>query len=750
MSFKNRQVVSALAFMCLLAGIGIVQAHAQQARWTQLMQQAQQLVAQGRSGAALPLAQQAVQAAQATWGAQDSHTALSLDTLGGIDADLNDYSGAESAFQQALAIDSKTLGASNIQTARVMADLGELYGSHGQYGAADQLFHAAIPVYGKEYGQAGERVADLVFKASDVLLSEAHSASSFADAKSKYDSATNGFLLAARVYLKAKGDSNAGLAHCYDRLAAIAEDGSGHAVAEKLHKHALEILEQVYGPDSMELVDSLEGLARVYKDQQQLAAAEPVYQRVLKIEQAHLSPDSPGLKDGEADLAALYYVWGKPAQADPYFQAYLGNLMNQFRANASTMSERERLIYFSAFRNDFPLFYSFVLKYHAQMPQLTGQMYDAVLNQKGLIAESAASMRAAVAASGDPQAVAMLDKLTSDKAQLAALVESMGANPTDHSGQIQQLGQEANTLEQTLMKRSAAMSQQKAQNAATWRDVQRALKPGDAAVEVVRFQYETGAAVTGQQIYAALIVTPLSKEPALVVLGAAKELEAAPMLAYRNNVARTRGFEEEAQPAAPGEQAGAVVNAGAAYAAFWKPLEPALIGARRVYVSPAGVLNTIPIGLMADSSGKMLMEKVQLETVNSTKDLLLPAHVAQARSALLVGNPKVRSDCGTAKVGDLRAARRRDWRGQRRAANCIGAKFRAASAGCIARRRFEGIESESAAGNASGSGHSQQTAQDGGMEGHRIHRRARAEGCGDTGAPTARGAYRHARVFLVG
>ena len=70
------------------------------------------------------------------------------------------------------------------------------------------------------------------------------------------------------------------------------------------------------------------------------------------------------------------------------------------------------------------MFFSFVAKYHEQMPELTGQMYDALLEEKGLIAASAASMRAAVVASGDPQALAMLDKLASDRAQVAALVES--------------------------------------------------------------------------------------------------------------------------------------------------------------------------------------------------------------------------------------------------------------------------------------------------------------------------------------
>ncbi len=630
----SRRILVPAGLVCALAA-AFIPANAQEARWTQLTQQVQQSMAQGNDGAALPLAQQAVQVAQATWGAQDAHVGLSLDTLGNIDINLGNYSAAEGAYRQALAVDSKALGAANIQTARTMAHLGDLYGSHGQFGRADQLFHDALPVYLKEYGQLDARVADLVFDAADVLLEEAHSAGSFSEAQSKYNAANQGFQLAAQVYLKAQGEWSVGLAHCYDRLAAIAEDGGGHAVAEKLHKRALEILEKAYGPDSVLLTDSLEGLARVYKDEQQLAQAEPMYVRVLKIEQAHSKPGNPGLRDAEADLAGLYYFGGKPAQAAPYFQAYLGNVMDEFRANAATMSERERLIYFATFHNAYPLFFSFVLKYHGQMPELTGQMYDALLQEKGLIAESAAAMRAAVAASGDQQAVAMLDKLASDKAQLAALSASTAGN---RGPQVAQLQQEANTLEQGLMRRSAAMVQQKAQNAATWRDVQKALKPGESAVELIRFQYETGVAVTGNLVYAALVVTPESKEPELIVLGEAKDLEAGPMLAYRDDVAQTRGFKAVATPAASG-QAGGVANTEAAYAAFWKPIEPALGGARRVYLSPDGVLDSIPIGLMADGNGKMVLEKYQLRIVNSTKDLLLPVHVAHLKSALLVGNP---------------------------------------------------------------------------------------------------------------
>ncbi len=551
-----------------------------------------------------------------------------LEDLGKLYAFETRYSDADRALQQALTVDMKSLGQQNLQTAHAMVNLAELHGEHGDYGTADQFFYKAIPVYAKVLGQNDERVANLLFNAASNLLAE-----------QKPEEARKGFGAAAAIYQKVDGESSRGYARCLDSLAAIAESGRGHDLAEKLHKQALAIYENLDGPDSLDVSDCLEGLARIYKDEQKFSDAEPLNQRQLKIEQAHSGPNNPRVGDAEADLAALYYAWGKPAQAQPYFQMYLKNLMDQFRANAATMSERDRLIFFATFRNAFPLFFSFVLKFHGQVPELTGKMYDALLEEKGLIASSAASMRAAVEASGDPQAVQMLDNLASDKAQVAALTESPVGDPANFRAQLNKVAIEANTLEGELLKRSAAMSRQKAQNAVTWQDVQRALKPGEAAVEVVRFQLNTGITPTADMVYVALVVTPDSKQPLLVALGLAEDLEAAPMMAYRDNVGRTRGFEQEETPGTPGHQ-GNVANTSAAYAAFWKPLEPALGAVKRVYVSPNGVLDTIPMGLMADSNGKLLMEKIQLRIVNSTKDLLLPPQVVAKKSALLVGNPK--------------------------------------------------------------------------------------------------------------
>ena len=59
-----------------------------------------------------------------------------------------------------------------------------------------------------------------------------------------------------------------------------------------------------------------------------------------------------------------------------------------------------------------------------------------------------------------------------------------------------------------------------------------------------------------------------------------------------------------------------------AYALIWKPLEKALAGMTRVYVSPDGVLNQIPLGIIPAPDGKLQMEKYDLRLLSSTRDIL--------------------------------------------------------------------------------------------------------------------------------
>jgi CHAT domain-containing protein/Tfp pilus assembly protein PilF len=554
--------------------------------------------------------------------------ALILDNLASAYAGEGRYSDAEKLYRTAIAIREKKLGPMHPSLALTMINLADLYSTHGRWGEAEALYRNAMTIYLKAYGQQDIRVADLLRTAGSLMIDEG-----------KLADAERVLMGAVAISEKAKGPNDPAVALNLNLLAETLEYQGQHANAETLYKRAVDIGEKALPPNSSDLADYRMGLAWVYENEGKFADAEPLFRQGITTLQANLGANSPHLGETQMSLAVFYYAWDKPDLAEPYFEKRLGNLMAQFRANAATMSEKDRLIFLATTPGAFPLFYSFVLKYHDRDPALAGKMYDALLQEKGFIAESAAALRAGIEASGDKEALAMLDNLAAEKTQLAALVESTVGDPADRRAQIAQLEQQANQLEQELARRSSAVSEQKTFAVVTWRDVQKGLKPGEAAVEIARFQLHDGKSFRDNQLYVALVVKPDSKNPDLIFLGDSRELETAPMSAYRAEVAQTRGLTAEAAPGAPGTDAGAG-NTSAAYNGFWKPLEPALAGVKRVYVSPDGVLNQIPFGLFTDSAGKLIIEKYELRYVNSTKDLLRQRRSAQTRSAVLVGNPR--------------------------------------------------------------------------------------------------------------
>jgi CHAT domain-containing protein/Tfp pilus assembly protein PilF len=582
--------------------------------------------AQGRYPEAEPLLRRSLAILTKVLGPDHPEVATDMNNLGALYAAEGRYAEADSFYRRALEIREKKFGQVHPLVALSLANLALLDKSQGRWGEAETLYRQAMTIDLKTLGQEHPRVAILLNNMATMYIEEGK----FAEA----DQLLRGALA---INEKAYGPNHPAVAQGLNNLAEVYREEGKLADAEPLYQRSLAIDEKALGPNHPNVGDHLIGLASTYQEEGKYAQAEPLFQRAATIYEGTYGPDHPKTGEVDMDLAVFYYGWEKPAQAAPYFDKRLGNLIDQFKSNATYMSERDRLTFLGTVPGAFPLFFSFALKYHDRDPALAGKVYDVLLQEKGFIAASSASMRAKILASGDKDSLALLDKLTAKKTQLAALVVSTQGDPADRRKQIGQLAQETNQIEQDMVKRSSALAEQKTLSAVTWRDVQKTLKPGDAAVELTRFQFHNGKSFTNTFYYIALVVTPESKNPEFIVLGEAQKLESAPMAGYRVNVALTRGVSAEPEP---GDAVTPAANTSAAYEAFWKPLEPALGGVKRVYVSPDGVLNQVPIGLLADSSGKLLIEKYEVRTVNSTKDLLRPRRAAAAKSAVLLGNPK--------------------------------------------------------------------------------------------------------------
>ena len=656
-------------------------------------------MAQGKYAEAEPLYKRSLAIREKLLGPDHSHVAILLNNLAELYRVEGKYAEAEPLYRRGLAIWEKTLGPNHVEVARSLNNLATLYSDQGKYVDAEPLFKRSLVILEKALGpdhpdvasalsnlamlykvQGKYVVAEPLCKRSlgirertlgphhpDVAISLSILAMLY-KAEGKYQEAEPLYKQSLAIRKKAFGPDHPDVATSLNNLAALYQEEGKYAEAEPLYKQSLAICEKTLGPDHVDVARSLNNLATLYREQgkdakaeslyrrslaiwekslgpyhpdvatslNNLAAlyadqgkypeAEPLYKRSLAIWEKMFGPDHPGVGALLGNLAMLDYAQGRPITAEGFFQAHFQNLARQFEYYFSIMTESDRLAFLGTVSGSFPSYFSFCLANREQKPELIGRMYDAALWQKGFIAGSVAAMRARIAASGDQEALALLDQIAAKRTQAAKLLTTVPKDREQWSKDVKRIEQEANELERALVARSATLAEDKRLLRATWQEVRGALKPDEAAVEFLRFRFHDGKGWTQKYYYVALVVTPETKEaPRLVVLGEAEAVEGTPLKEYRRQI----GLQEKAD-----------TGQAAFYEAVWKPVEPVLSGAKRVYVSTDGALNQVALGVAPIGGGRLLMDAYDLRPVSSTRDILRRAGAQPHKTAMLIGNPE--------------------------------------------------------------------------------------------------------------
>jgi len=573
---------------------------------------------EGRYAAAERLLQQALAIHQKALGPESMDVAMTLNNLAAFYKGQGRYAEAEPLLKRALAIEQKALGKGHPDVATVLDNLATLYDDQGKRTEAERIYKQAIEIREKAFGPEHPDVATAKGNLAVLYASEG-----------RYEEAETLQKDALEIWRKKLGADSPAAAVSMNNLGSLLMDEGRYPEAESLYKQVLEIRERKLGPENPAVATVLNDLGSLYGREGRYADAEAVLARAIGIREKAFGADHSLTGWSERNLAEVYFSWGRPGDAEVWFDRGFRNLAKQFDQQFAYMSEKERLAYLALFASTFPEYMSFALLNHSRIPDLSGKMYDLTLWQKGMVATSVAAQRARLAASGDPQALALFEQLAVKKTQLAALANPPQKDREQWQKTVSQLESETNELEGELARRSPMVASERKLSRPSWHEVRDALKKDQAAVEIVRFQFHDGKQWTDKFYYAALVVTPRAEQPAVVMLGEAKDLEAAPMDDYRALVA---------EPASDGP-----VNAetGRKFAAaFWEPVAKAVGLARRVYVSPDGALNQVSLGLAPLSGGRLLMNAHDIRLVSSTKDLLRPGRGAVANTAVLVGNPK--------------------------------------------------------------------------------------------------------------
>src|SRR5699024_6351147 len=167
-----------------------------------------------------------------------------------------------------------------------------------------------------------------------------------------------------------------------------------------------------------------------------------------------------------------------------------------------------------------------------------------------------------------------------------------------------------NDLEKQLSERAFALNSQSNWQELSWQSLRDQLKPGEAAVELVRFRefkiaprYDTQHTTESELLYgwtekvnyAALIITSESKEhPKLVLLEHGADLEDR-YYAYYKNAIRYQ------------------IDDSLSFKHYWQTIQAALPGIKTVYFSPDGVYFKINLNTLSDSAtDEYLLDALQV------------------------------------------------------------------------------------------------------------------------------------------
>ncbi|PXF55240.1 MAG: hypothetical protein C4B58_15175 [Deltaproteobacteria bacterium] len=108
-----------------------------------------------------------------------------------------------------------------------------------------------------------------------------------------------------------------------NNLAALYQSQGRYSEAELLYKQALQLREKVLGKEHPNTLGSMNNLAALYRSQGRYSEAEPLYKQVLQLREKVPGREHPDTLTSMNNLAAVYESQGRYSEAEPLYKQAL-------------------------------------------------------------------------------------------------------------------------------------------------------------------------------------------------------------------------------------------------------------------------------------------------------------------------------------------------------------------------------------------------------------------------------------------
>lgn len=347
------------------------------------------------------------------------------------------------------------------------------------------------------------------------------------------------------------------------------------------------------------------------------------------------------------NLAESYHWAGNYAQADSIYTDLIQDLLHDIVHDFTYLSDNEKLAFYKSQLEFIESYKSFALNISGLIPlknsgtpyinkEIPGRLFDLQLTTKAIILNASKRMKNNILQSGDSILIKIYNLWEDRKNRLAqGLVD--GKMPAN---ELNNLKVKIEENEKWLTDNSRSFRSGFQFEKVNWRQIQKSLKPKEAAVEIIRL-------VDGL-LYGALIITPeTTQQPvmSLVMSTRSKHLDKQFYKNYYNSI--TLQLEDTLS-----------------YKTYWQPIIDSIRShmpkhkmPQRIYLSNDGIYNQLNLNTLRNPrNGKFVLDETDLIVVTNTKDILDPranSKKGKNHHAALFGRPQYSKEGETGKFADL-------------------------------------------------------------------------------------------------
>lgn len=514
-------------------------------------------------------AEQCFMQAKAIWekklGKGHSIYATCLNSFANLYSEMGDYHKAEQYYLEAKDIREKTLGKEHQVYLVSLDNLGNLYGTLGDFKKKEAYHLEAKQICEKSLGKDHPVYASIIYNLGYAYVNLGN-----------YEEAESLFIEAKNIWAKTMGVEHPNYANSLNGLGTLYMHLGDFDKAEACHLEAKAILEKVAGKEHIAYLLSLNYLSSLYEKKSRFEESEAMLTEHFSVTRQQLLRSVTFLSEKELAKYAVSF--------EQKGNELVGLLYDRTRKG----------------------------KVVGELPSLC---YDLGLFQKGFLL--GASIRLSTLATSSSEAEEINARLKSFRRRLA----SEYSLPVSERKYVLELEEKVNAEEKALARTVAGYSD--AMRQVSWAEVQHALKPGETAIEFLRFRLQEKNH-DDSIMYAALVLKHGDSRPTFIPLFEEKQLDSILMTNGKERKAdyvndlyalNDRGVLEIGKPKKM------------LYNLIWQPLEKEFAqiasngGSVSVYFSPAGLLHRINFAAIPLGNDLVLGDRYNLIQLNSTRQI---------------------------------------------------------------------------------------------------------------------------------